>query len=395
MTANKKKYLVILALCVVIIPATFAQVFFDSEGGMALDVIPKVDFKGVELQTRAFYGAQMQLGNDILIESEFSFLTENIFGNIFMQDIPSNFSLDKLSFSYNVAGLDFNSRFTAFAGTHDGIGTDQFAQKYFGARAFDSTLFEQQISLPKASIFSINGFGIEANTVFGSSTATAFYAYYNEKYGFKQLNFDLRFVGIGNAIIADIAFGTSLPFDSTDSNGEDVILIIRRADLHTGLSMLIGNNPHANFLVQAGVTRIQIKPDPGNSIVSYQDIYALIEPRFTIENVNLNFSFFMLPDEVIETIPYIEHTLGTGIYFNAAQNFNGTKGNVGAHLTATYQDLLGDLSFDLSRLSVLVTPHFNLEFANSNLAISTPLNILKYKNPEEMIDISISYKTSF
>ncbi len=392
---NVKKWVVIFGLITLLIPSIYSQVFFDSEGGMALDTIPKADFKGVELNARAFYGAQMQLGYNILLETEFSFNTENIFGNIFLQEIPAEFNLDKLSFSYNLAGLNYNSRITAFAGTYDGVGTDQFAKKYFGAHSYDSPLFEKQIAYNQASIIPIDGFGLEMNTVFGTSFATAFYAYYNEKFTFKQLNFDLRFVGIGNSIIADFALGASLPFDNTDADGNDVILIVRRADLHTGLSMLIGNNRSMNLFLQAGVTRIQINPDPGNEIFSLEDLYAYLEPRFIIDNVDLHFAGYILPEDIVETIPYIEHTVGGLIYFNAAKNIGRAKSNFGAYISAGYADVFTNTTPDLSRFSTMITPYFDVGIGNGVIECSFPIKVLEFSSPDKMITGTISYTTTF
>ncbi len=391
---TQKKIFLITAI-VLLISTAHAQVFFDSEGGMAVDMVPKVDFKGAELSVRSFYGAQMQLGNNILLEGQFSFMTNNIFDNTFLQDIPAEFSLNKLSFSYNLVGLNYNSRITAFAGSHDGVGTDQFMRKHFGTRSFDSPLFQPQIGLEPASIIPIDGYGLEASTIFGTSTAAAFYAYYNDKFSFNQLNFDFRFVAVTNALIADIVFGASLPFDRTDSDGNEVIVIIRRADLHTALTMLIGNNPYANLYIQAGVTRIQINPDPGNEIFSLDDLHILFEPRFTIGNVNLNISAYMLPQDTVDLTPYIEHTIGGILYINAGTNFGRTKADFGSHISGGYENLLDDLTFNLSRLSLMVTPYFNLSVGAGTLEVSAPVKLLDFATPEKMVSASISYKASF
>ncbi len=391
---KKFKRVMIIIVMLLCISSIQAQVFFDSEGGMAVDILPEVDFKGAELSVRSFFGAQMQLGSNFLLEGEFSFLTNNIFGNIFLQDIPAEFSLNKLSFSYNLAGLNYNSRITAFAGSHDGVGTDQFMRKHFGTHSIDSPLFQPQIGLEPASIIPIDGYGLEVSTIFGTSTAAAFYAYYNDKFLFNQLNFDFRFVAVANAIIADVVFGASLPFDKTDSDGSEVIVIIRRADLHAALTMLIGNNPYANLYLQAGVTRIQINPDPGNEIFALEDLHILFEPRFTIGNVNINISAYMMPQETVDLTPYIEHTIGGILYINAGTNFGRTKADFGSHISAGYEDLLSDITFDLARLSLMVTPYFNLSMGGGELEVSAPVRLLEFMTPEKMVSASISYKIS-
>ncbi len=396
-TKKLKKVLVSLALFSIFLFNASAQVFFDSEGGVGLDTIPKAGFEGIDLNVRAYYGAQIQLGNNLLIESEFSFFTDSIIDKIFLQDVPANFSLDKLSFSYNIAGLNFNSRVSAFAGTQDVFGTDDFAKKYFGARSFDSILLEKRIGYDQPGIYSIDGFGLELNTVYNTSVATAFYAYYNEGFGKKQLNFDSRIVGIANAVIADFSFGVSLPFDDSNSSG-DALLVIKRADLHSGLTLLIGNNPYANLYLQAGVTRIQINPDVGEKVFSLENLHVLLEPRFAVGNARTSLAFFIMPQSTVDLIDYIEYSSGASYSLDLTSNLGVVKLNYGAHISASYNDINGLIEnpvFNIDDLSVVGTPYVTFAVGSGSFNVSAPISVLRFTEPDKMFKIAVSYKASF
>ncbi len=390
---NFRRVITLLLANILLLTALNAQVFYDAEAGIAVDTVPKISFKGADLNVRAFYGSQIQLGNNVLIEGEFSFITESVLQNIFLQDIPAQFSLDKLSLSYNIAGRNFNTRISGFAGNHDTVGTDDFFMTYFGTQSFNSSLFEQQIAFQQPGIFAIDGFGLEVNTVFTNSIAAAFYAYYNERYTYNQVNFDIRLAGVSDIAIIDFIFGASLPIDTKDSSGNDAILVIKRADLHTAVSLLIGDNPFANLYLQLGSTRIQIDPSTDINPFSLENLHVLIEPRFNIGNVNTSLSLFFIPAETVALIEYIEHSVGGGFHIDFTKNFGRTKANFGAHTTVSYEDGL-DLEFNVSALSVMFVPYASFGSGSGELKISAPFKPLEYKTPEKMISATISYKAS-
>ncbi len=397
-----KKIFVIVVLLVLPVLMLSANIFFDAEGGMAIDSIPKENFSGVEFNVRGYYGSQIQIGEDFLFESEFSFLTDNIFEDIFLENISSSFSIDKLSLSYNIKGINFNSRISAFAGINDYIGSDAYFRKYFGVIPFDSPLFEKQIAVEKPSFMSVDGYGLEISTIFPASIGTAFYTYYTEKVYAdekqKQLNFDGRFTWVGESFLGDVSFGASLPFEEEDADGEKVIMVIRRADLHTSATLLIGNNPHANLFMQFGVTRLQINPPSGEKVFTLENLHIFIEPRFAVKSTNISISGFMLPQETVNLIPHIEHTIGGGVYFDIAQNIGISKAKFGSHITASIGNVLGSSATNTNTemdISVIASPFAKFQFGTGELNITLPIKALEYEDFGKMFSSTISYKLSF
>ncbi len=388
-----KKIMLFFILSIFLCSVMYSQVFFDTEAGIALDALPNRSFDGAELHVRGFHGSQIQLGSKALIESEFSFKTQDLLLNQFFNEIPADFTIDKLSFSYQINGLHFNTRLSVFAGTQDIIGSDNFAKKYFGTKSFSSTIFDKEIAIPESGIFGINGFGIEANTVFSPSFGTSFYAYHNEKDSEDTLNLDLRLVGVANAAIVDFTFGTSMPFDTKDEKGNDAFLVVKTVNLHTALSLLIGNNPYANLYLQAGATKIQTDPEEGTDALSLDDLHLLIEPRFTIGNMYSSLSFFFMPQSTVSLIEHIQYPVGASLYMDFGQNLGKTSINYGGSATVSYKEAEA-LNFDVEEFSVILVPFVSLTSGSGEMKISIPVNVLEYEHPENMFFASISYKTT-
>ncbi len=391
---TQKKTFVILVIFCMLITGLSAQVYFDSEGGIALDVLPQNNFTEIDMNISAFYAAQIQFSNDVLFESAFSFNTLDITNNVFMQDIPTEFSIDKLSLSYYIAGRDFDARVSLFAGDHDTIGSDEFAVKYFGTQSFGSPILEKQVATDEASIIPIDGYGLAISSIYSKTFGTAFYGYYNQRFSQKQLNFDIRFVGVTDAFIGDFAFGTSLPFDSKDSAGNPIILIIRRADLHLGMNMLIGNNPHANLYLQAGIARIQLKPDPGNEVFSLSDLHVFLEPRFAVGNVKFNFAAFMLPLDTIDKVEYIDKPHGASFYLEVLSNTGRIKRSNGVLVSASVDDFF-DQNFDISKLSINAVPFVEYTIGEGTFKIALPIKPLEYQDFANMLSLNVSYVVEY
>ncbi len=389
-TSIQKKILITFIVFFMLMSGLSAQVYFDSEGGIALDVLPSNQFKDIDMNVSAFYAAQIQFNNDILFESAFSFNTLDITSNLFLEDIPTLFSVDKLSLSYYIAGRDFDARVSLFAGDHDTIGSDEFIVKYFGTQPFSSPILTKQVGSDEASIIPIDGYGLAFSTVYSKTFGSAFYGYYNQRFSQKQLNFDLRFVGVTDSFIGDFSFGTSLPFDSVDAAGNPVILVIRRADLHIGMNMLIGNNPHANLYLQAGVTRIQIKPDPGNEVFSLSDLHVYIEPRFAVGNIKFNFSAFMLPVDTIDKVEFVDKAHGASFYLEVLSNTGRVKRSNGVVVTASVDDFF-DQNFDISKLSINAVPFIEYGIGGGAFKIALPIKPLEYQDAAKMLSVQLSY----
>ncbi len=397
---NRQKLIAILIASVLFSTAAYAQVFTNSEGGIAVDALPKSEFSGLDFNVRGGFESQIQLGNSVLLETEFSFRTNNLFDNIFIEEVPSTFTLDKLSLSYSISGLDFTTRVTGFTGTYDVVGSDDYIQKYFGTQPFDSVIFEKSIAMQQAGIITIDGYGVEISTLFDSGLSAGLYGYYNDKIDedsmeeVRNLNFDVRFATVTDSVILDFIFGTSLPFENKDSSGDNVVVLIRRADVHAGLNLLLGSSPHANVLLQAGVTRIQTKPPTGEDVFSLKNLHIFLEPRFAVNNVETSLSLFMMPQSTVNLIEHIEYSTGGGLNINVITNLGRVQSHFGAHVTASY-DTTDDFAFNLDRFSLLANPYAEFKIGSGELKISAPIKPLNYDQAENMFNLSVAYKTTF
>lgn len=398
---NTQKRLVAIALLFLSAFSTvYAEVFFTSSGGVAADLFPNDPLSKTEVKVRAFFACQLQFGESLLLNGGFSIRTENILKTSFMQNVTSSFSLDEFSLSYRFNIEDSTGQATLFAGEYESAGPETFMARYFGAHGLQSDLLKNSIGQKQISILPINGLGFALSTRFKKPMAAAFYLYYNEKFTDKHMNIDFRFAGVSEYFIGDFVVGIGLPLDKTDDNGEPVVLIIRRADLHIGATMLIGNNPHANIFTQMGITRIQLNP-PYNEEnppvkeknLSLEDVYVFVEPRFVIGKLKFSLSLFAIPDAVIDLVPYVDNSIGVGFSISSHSIRMGkNKGVVGGYITASVQTPKEGEDVDFEALSLKVVPYTEIAIGKGIMNISLEINAMEYANLGDMFVLSTSYK---
>ncbi|NLM00145.1 MAG: hypothetical protein GX220_01645 [Treponema sp.] len=426
---DKKNKIFLFILIFIIYTPLFSVPFFNGSVGGSLNFFSdKTDFKPITTMN-AFLAGQVDFSDSLVFRVGFNFDTENIFGDNFLKQAPALFNLDEVSFNYHGNMGALSHYVTAFLGSPEPIGSPLFFQRYFGVPDFSSKfLFTQKGSFSN-EIYPISGIG--ANYMLKAKNLSGgIYFYYNKisvdenalqrlpkpnlgtpidgsesDPGIQpssadavaantSLNFDLRFTASGTSSHIDIGAGFSFPFDNADSSGEDVILIIRKANFHCGLNAFIGSTFMTNLTFQAGITHLEINPDEDEQVLALDDIYCFIEPRFVTKNLSFAFAMFNIPSEVSKQLYYIENPLGinVSIYSN---NFaiNNKKAEIGGHITISLPETKLDLDF--SEIELQISPFFTLELGDGQFDAALKMNILNFtsfKNALMNIGFSVGYQ---
>lgn len=383
-----------------ILLGTFIQgfsldIYSHTVNGAAVDLLPGQSVKNTEIQFRGFYGGQVQIGNRILLNGIVSAKTGNIFSDARFRDISSLVNIDEASVMCRFKIEQASAQASVFIGEHDTPGSDSFVKKNFGTIGFSSELLEKEIGFETPAVFPLNGIGTSFMIKYHVPAANAIYLYYNEKYGKKCLNGDFRVAGVSDVIIADFIAGLSLPFEKKDANGNDVVMVVKRADFHTGLTLLIGGNPFVNLYMQGGLARIQTKPDSGENVVNFSDIYFLFEPRFAIGKTRFSLSVFYLPEHTYKNIPYVDKSLGGAFIIKSIPiEMRSSQGVFGCITSLSMANPMTE-TMDIDSFSLKAVPFADITIRNGILKILLPIQPLKYNTPNEAIALSLSYTIRF
>lgn len=372
--------------------------------GAGLLVQPKPALKLPTVNAEAFFASQIDLSTNILLRAEFSVFTDTIIGENFLKDIPAYFSLNELSLTY-VGSIGSTSQIASvFIGETDPIGSDIFLRRLFGMPSFTSRILETQQSLSSAQLYPMSGFGASYALKTSSNLATALYFYYNKiniasnlpNDDDTSLNIDARFSGVWTWFLFDMTAGLTLPFEKYDADNEEVILLIRKADFHSGLSLFIGSSYSSSFLLQAGLIKLVFSPNTSlnEEVVSLKDITLLVEPRFKAKNLGLAFSLFNIPPQVAQKLFYIENPLGVNVsvYYNPLGE-TSFQGEIGIHSTLSVPE--SDINISVEDLNIQIAPYIktNIGGGSLNAAIKCKIHNMKdFKTAVENTSFSIGYK---
>lgn len=368
-----------------------AEVFFSGTAGTSLDILPAAHIENAEVRFKGFYRAQMQIGQRFFSNGAISLRSGNVFQSPQLRDIPSLFNIDELSLMYRFKIEKSTAQLSLFFSEYEPLGADTFAGRYVGAKKFTSYLLKKQIGIPAPSIIPVSGIGGAFTVTYSAPVAQALYFYYDKKYGSEQLNTDMRVAGVSNAFVGDFLFGASFPLESTDADGNAVVLIIRRAEFHLGFTALIGDNPYANLYVQAGLARIQAKPDSGNSVLSLADLYAFIEPRFALYKTVFSLSMFTLPEQTYKKTAHIDEATGAAFMIRStACNLGSTQGIFGGIACACVPNP-AVTDFNPDNIVFKLVPFAEFTVKTGALSLCIPVRPLEYNNVSRFISLSASY----
>lgn len=392
---NIKPYIIFAVIFGTLAQGFALDIFSHTVNGAAVDLFPGNKIENTALTFRGFYGGQIQIGNRFLLNGTVSAKAGNLFSGISLRDIASSVNVDEVSLMYRFKIENSSAQWALFAGEYEPVGTDMFITRYFGTETFSSYLLEKQIGFEAPAIYPLNGAGTSFMIKYSVPVANAAYLYYNEKYGKQYLNGDFRLAGVSDIIIADFLFGFALPFEKKDANGNDVVMVVKRVDFQTGLTLLIAGNPFVNFYMQAGISRIQAKPDSGEQIVSLNDLYFLLEPRFAAGKTLFSFSFFYLPENTFKNIPHIDQSWGAAFTIKSVPiELPAAQGVFGGIVCASTANPLTK-TIDINSISIKAVPFADISIRNGTLKILLPIQPLKYNTPNEAVSLSLSYTIRF
>ena len=428
-----KKHLFFTFFLTVAVLNVSAVPFFSGMAGAGLSFQPIPNAFLPELYTDAFFAGQFDISQNIIFRADVSVYTDNILGDNILKNTPAYFSLDEVSITYSGFLGTLSHYLSAFVGETDPIGSDLFLRRHFGIPAFGSKITETQRGITGAKIYPMSGIGASYVLRLPFNMASGVYLYYNktsllqnipavqtdeadeepaeeaaedpvtpvepiavQAIDNESLNVDLRFAGAWPVITLDFAAGFTLPFEKTDSNEQKVILLIRRADLHTGISMLIGSSYTSSLLFQAGLIKLIFNPNEEDEekVLAFKDVYILIEPRFVAKNVGFAFSLYNIPPEVSERLFYISNPLGVNVsIYTSNIQILGKPSQFGAHITLSVPESTIQITPDM--LNLQVAPFGTMNIGGGKLDAAVMCNVLGITNFDTFIQntrFSIGYK---
>lgn len=402
---TKIKRFILFSIFILVSLTSFASPSSNGIVGAGLVIQPMPSFDLPDLYAESFFASQIDFSNKLLIRTEFSVFTASIIGENFLKYIPAFFSLNEFSLSYLSSLGDTTQIATIFIGETDPIGSDLFLRRLFGVPSFTSRILETSQSLSSAQLYPMSGLGASYTIKANNNIATALYFYYNkfniasnlpEIDDATSLNIDARFAGVLPWALLDLSAGFTLPFEKYDADDEKVILLIRKADLHAGLSLFLGSSYTSSFLFQAGLIKLVFSPnsDLNEQVISLKDITLLIEPRFITNNIGFSFCLFNIPPQVAQKLFYIENPLGINLsfFYNTLAKFS-FQGEIGVHTTLSVPE--SSLDFSNGDVVIQIAPYIKADIGGGSLNAAIKSKILQFTSFGSAVEnssLSIGYK---
>lgn len=367
------------------------------------------------LEIQAYFAGQLNISKKLLVRSEFSIQSQDIFKSGLFNDTVAKFCINELSSTYVKPFLGNTQYISAFFGTFEPIGSDVFLQRQFGMKPITSLLTESWLGLRGSYIYPFYGAGASYILHLDSwPIAAGVYLYKNHAENEDdddQINIDWRFATTTKYLTIDFAAGIGAPL-SKKYNNDDVILLIDTLYLHTGLEVLVGNRYGQSLFLQAGFEQLAVrsKKEEENTIKD-NEIYLLFEPRFATKNCNVHVSLFNFPSRLLESsedwpnkkLIFIEDSLGLNLAIFTDNFFiKNRNASFGVHTTLSFEDkYLYDLKItskeDVEALTddfnVKVSPFLTLPVMSGTLHLMLQATITEMKSGwEHAVKCNIGYK---
>ncbi len=295
------------------------------------------------MNIQAYFAGQLDFNPAFLLRTELSLQTADVIKNGLFEETDSKFCIDELSCTYIKPFLGITQYFSLFLGNYEPIGSDVFLQRQFGTKPITSMLTESWLGVKGSSVYPFYGFGgsyiVHMNN---SPIATGIYIYKNKNndQDINQLNIDWRFGSVTQYCSVDFAAGVGAPLDSKNGS-EDVILLVDKLYLHTGIDFLVGNRYTQSLFIQAGFDNMPLKAGDNSNEIDSDDIYLILEPRLYTKKFKAHATFFSVPEENTEKLIFIEkgHTLGANLTIFTDQLYVKNKDiTFGFHSTLSFPD---------------------------------------------------------
>lgn len=382
-----------------------AASFFSGYAGGKIDysAAPDVEEYNPNLKLQAFFASQFNFSQNVWSHLEFSIDTADFLNESIFQETDAAFQIDEASLIFRGNMEHSTNYFSTFMGTYDPIGSDVFLKRYFGIKSITSKITDSYLGLAGSILYPQFGVGIsDVVKIHSAPLAFGGYIYLNhEDSKYYVFNADLRSAGAFRQGIWDFAFGIGVPL-ADKYKGDDVIIAIDKIYWHAGTTLLLGNNYTNSFFLQAGLYNAAFTAKDENIIVSPEDIYLLVEPRFLVQNFHINLSFYSLPQATIKKLLFVEDSLGIDMNLYSDSVMVGSKiMNIGSHISASFskKNLL-DLK-DISNLSsdgynINITPYVTTDFLSGELHVQSKLRLLEISDtPAKCFSLDVGYRTTF
>lgn len=379
---SQKKILAVVFCILCFIYTTFAHPYFTGTIGVGGKIQPEPK-KFPSILIDSYFAGQFDLSQNLMLRTSFSmYTTESILKESIFRNTSAIFNLDEVSLTYRGSFGQLSHLLGFYIGEYDPVGSDVFLQRQFGIPSFASKLTESICGISRAKIYDMSGIGGSYVVKFPQS-ALGLNIYYNKTENgeslLESLNTDFRVAGAWNLGALDFSFGLTMPMKHeillADDTTQKVILLIERADMHAGLTAFFGSSNSSSLLFQAGFTKLIIDPNEENDekVLSFNDVYILIEPRFVSKNMCLSISLFNMPETTKENLFYVNNPVGvsTSLY-TPWLSLSGRKSQFG---------LMATLSSSTSLDALIVnneTTDSGTEGNTSNLKDSLGLSISPY-----------------
>ncbi|MBO5137665.1 MAG: hypothetical protein J6B81_04110 [Spirochaetaceae bacterium] len=371
-----------------------AETFFNGYSGAVATIQPIKDQKP-ELTAQAFFTGQFDISGLFQIRAELSINTEDIINNGLFQNTPAFFTINELSATAKIHSAGTMHLITAFAGSFESIGSDLFLRRMFGIQPVGAKLTESWLGLNSSSIYSFSGLGLAYGMKLNGPHAFGAYIYRDKTEKNLSFNGDVRYAGIFDFISIDAAFGIGLPFETEDSAGNNVILLIRTVDLHGGITLLIGNRYTTSIFLQGGIKQLRLNPNEEEKVLKLSDLYFILEPRFTTKNMHFHFSLFNIPETMAKDLFYISNPLGCNLsIFSDKVQLGKLNLTVGGHLTlsATNTTLENFNEISNDSLELQIAPFASTELFGGILNLAAKIDVLNIINWHESFQFIAGYK---
>ena len=325
---SHKKIFAVLFCLLFFIYTAFTYPYFTGTIGIGGKIQPEPE-KFPQVLMDSYFAGQFDLSKNLFLRTSFSmYTTESIFKDITFKNTESIFSLDEISLTYLGSFGQISHLLGIHLGEYEPVGSDVFLQRQFGIPSFASRLTESICGISRAKIYDMSGIGGSYVVKLPKNIAVGTSIYYNKTENFEtpeeddiseSFNTDFRFASAGRIGAIDLTFGLTMPMkrEIVHDNGDTqkVILLIERADMHAGLTAFLGSSNSSSLLFQAGFTKLIIDPSEENDekVLSLNDVYILVEPRFVSKSMCISLSLFNMPKETRENLFYVENPVGISL----------------------------------------------------------------------------------
>ncbi|MCQ2982086.1 MAG: hypothetical protein MJ178_04975 [Treponemataceae bacterium] len=391
----------LLACSLLLTGAVSAENSFSSFAGAAAD-FNVLQNGTLTVEGRGVFAGQYAIDNKVIFRGDFVINTDDILSGGLFQDTSARFTINEASLSYRFVGNSILQQVSGFIGRQESQGSDLFVKRYFGIRNFSSDFLSPQLYYAMPGIYSYEGAGLSYVIKMAKPTAFGFYATYDKdlikeatattkaEYA-PHINLDLRYAFAWDWGALDSGIGVILPIERVDTAGADVIMMLRKVELRTGLATLLEVTGTTSIFLQAGVIKVQVAPPDNAFNITFDDLYLFLEPRFITSYFTYATSFFCLPQEALKNCVYARNPIGFNIMAKSG-NFllAGHTARGGAHFAVSANSLTEpEKNYD-----VQITPFIDYSFLSGRLSAFAQIRPAMYQNPAEFINVSIGYKTT-